>query len=62
MEMLNYRVRLTPSWNSITEEIDYKITKFFDIEQIMDFMLDIDVASMQIDLKFDMIYGFLENL
>lgn len=61
-ENLNYRVRLIPSWNDITFEIDYKIEKYFDLEYILTVLEDIDMASLQIELKFDLMYGFIENL
>lgn len=61
-EHLNYRVRLTPSWNDITFEIDYEITKYFDLEEVLVIMEDIDQASLQVELKFDLMYGFIKNL
>ena len=45
-ENLNYRVRLIPSWNDITFEIDYKIEKYFDLEYILTVLEDIDMASL----------------
>ena len=62
MEHLNYRVRLIPKWNDITFEIEYDIKKYFDLEGILDILDDIDIASMQIELKFDLMFGFIKNL
>lgn len=62
LEHLNFRVRLSPTWNPITAEIEYDISKYFDIPKIMDILVDIDYASLQAELKFDLMFGFLKNL
>lgn len=58
---LNYEVRLLPIYDSILEYIRYDYKKAFDLDEIMKIMADINIVSMQIDLRFMDMYDFIPN-
>lgn len=58
---LNYEVFLEPSINPYTSEIDYIYRKAFDLDKIHKHLYEMNLASLQIDLKFIDMYGFIPN-
>ena len=49
---LNYEVKLRPEYNPISGFIDYRYEKYFNLDKIQGVLDDINVASLQVDLKF----------
>lgn len=58
---LNYEVRLVPDYNPITDKITYDYKKIFDLDWLLKLIEEINLASLQIDLKFKDMYQFIPN-
>lgn len=52
---------MVPEYNKQLDIIEYDYQKVFDIEPIVKMLDDINLASLQIDLKFADIYEFIPN-
>ena len=58
---LNYEVFLYPNLNPTTYEIEYETKKAIDLDELYGYLYDINIASLQVDLKFIDIFGFIPN-
>lgn len=62
---LNFKVRMLPEYIPPTqtqeETIKYRTEKYFNLDEVMQLLRDTDLASWQIQKKYDTIYGYQQN-
>lgn len=59
--VLNYEAFLHPELNEFSGEIKYNYKKAFDLDYIYGLLYDIQIASLQVDLKYIDMFGFIPN-
>lgn len=55
-------MQLRAEWNDVTRKIDFKYEKVFDLPYLSQMLYDIHIASLQIDLKFLDMFGWIPNI
>ena len=58
---LNDEGRMVPDYNVEADEITYRIEKYIDLEEVLDLLDEIDVASWQHEKKFDALMIFVKS-
>jgi len=58
---LNDEGRMVPDYNVEADEITYRIEKYIDLEEVLELLDEIDVASWQHEKKFDSLMIFVKS-